>query len=123
LTAQGVASARQAFVDGQSRAAMTRYHDDALSVVTGWANSWLAPDGLAWTIEPLLASISCPVLAIQGEQDAFGTLEQVRVIRRHAPQTQLLELEGRGHVPHFEDPQAVIRASVSFIRSVTQARA
>ncbi|MDO9216560.1 MAG: alpha/beta hydrolase [Lacisediminimonas sp.] len=123
LTAQGVACARQAFEDGGSRAALARHHDDAQSVVTGWADSWLTPDGLAWTIEPLLASITCPVLAIQGEQDAFGTLEQVRVIRRQAPQTQLLELDGRGHVPHFEDPQAVIRASVSFIRSVSQARA
>ncbi len=122
-TAQGVATARQAFVEGRSRAALDRYHDDAHAVVTGWANSWLAPAGLAWTIEPTLASITCPVLAIQGEQDAFGTVEQVRVIQRHAPQTRLLELPECGHVPHFEDPEAVIGASVSFIGAVSAARA
>lgn len=122
-TAQGVAGARQSFLEGTSRAALERHHADAQSVVTGWANSWLTPAGLAWSIEPLLASITCPVLAIQGEQDAFGTVEQVRVIQRHAPQTQLLELKECGHVPHFQDPQTVIRACTSFIRSVSAARA
>ena len=118
LTANGVRVSRKAYFDGITRAGLERHHADAESVVTGWSDSWLTPEALEWNIIPMLSSITCPVLAIQGEHDAYGMLEQIRVIPRHAPQTQLLELKDCGHIPHFEMPDTVIKASVSFMQSV-----
>ena len=36
-----------------------------------------------------MATIACPVLAVQGEDDEYGTLEQIRGIARRVPQTEL----------------------------------
>ena len=121
LTAQGVSVSRKAFFDGVTKTGLQRHHADAQSVVMGWADSWLTPESLQWTIVPLLASITCPLLAIQGEHDAYGMLEQIRVIPRHVPHARLLELKDCGHIPHFEMPDTVIKASVAFMQSVCDA--
>ena len=50
-------------------------------------------------------------LAVQGLDDEYGTLEQIRGIARRVPQTQLLELPACGHSPHKDQPEAVIDAA------------
>ena len=45
------------------------------------------------------ARIACPLLAVQGVDDEYGTLEQIRGIARRVPQAQLLELADCGHTP------------------------
>ncbi len=41
-----------------------------------------SPEFRAWNIEEYLPRIACPVLAIQGEDDEYGTMEQMRPHRR-----------------------------------------
>ncbi|MOA66522.1 Alpha/beta hydrolase family protein [compost metagenome] len=55
------------------------------------------------------------MLAIQGVDDEYGTLEQVRGIRRRAPQTELLEIPDCGHSPHKDQPATVIQAVANFV--------
>jgi pimeloyl-ACP methyl ester carboxylesterase len=50
------------------------------------------------------------VLAIQGLDDEYGTLEQIRGIARRVPHAQLLELPDCGHSPQRDQPEAVIDA-------------
>lgn len=78
---------------------------------------WLAPQFRSWSIEKDIRTISCPVLAIQGIDDEYGTLAQIRGIQRHVPQTQLLELGNCGHWPHRDQPQALSRACAGFYRA------
>jgi pimeloyl-ACP methyl ester carboxylesterase len=62
-------------------------------------------------------AIRCPVLAVQGLDDEYGTLEQIRGIARVLPRTQCLALADCGHSPHRDQPEALIRAVISFLRT------
>jgi pimeloyl-ACP methyl ester carboxylesterase len=55
------------------------------------------------------------VLAVQGLDDEYGTLEQVRGIARRVPRTELLELPACGHSPHRDQPDALTRAACAFL--------
>ncbi len=63
---------------------LARYHDDVDSAFCGWNDVWLAPDFRDWNIERELATIACPVLAVQGTDDEYGTLAQVAGDRARA---------------------------------------
>ena len=62
-----------------------------------------------------MSRIACPVLAIQGEDDEYGTMGQVERIARLAPDVDLLKLNDCRHSPHRDQPDAVIEAVVRFI--------
>ena len=68
ITIAGIEAARQAWRGTGMRGKLARYHDDPDSVFWGWNDIWLDPAFRHWNIEPLLATIRCPVLAIQGEE-------------------------------------------------------
>ena len=107
--------ARSAYLEGDLRARLARHHADPDSAFWGWNDAWLNPAFARWTIEDEIAPIRCPLLAIQGLDDEYGTLEQVRGIARRVPQTRLLELPACGHSPQRDQPAAVIEASVALL--------
>jgi pimeloyl-ACP methyl ester carboxylesterase len=96
-----------------------RYHADAESAFRGWNDIWLDPSFRRWSIEDELAAITCPVLALQGVDDEYGTLEQIRGIARRAPQTRLLEIAHCGHSPHRDQPDLVIHEAGRFITGLS----
>lgn len=108
--------ARQTWLTTDFPQKLGRYHDDADSAFWGWNRIWLDPAFRGWNIEQEVAQITAPVLAIQGIGDEYGTLEQVRSIRRLLPATQLLELPDCGHSPHRDQPEAVIAAARAFLQ-------
>lgn len=110
-----IAEARVAYATTDLKRRLARYHADPDSAFRGWNDAWLAPQFRAWNIEDQLPLIRCPVLAVQGEGDEYGTLEQIRGIQRILPATELLVLPQCGHSPHRDQEQAVIRAAGAFI--------
>ena len=110
LSVHSISQARTAYRETDLRERLARYHDDPDSAFWGWNDIWLHPPFRQWTIEAEIGSISCPVLAIQGLDDEYGTLEQIRGIARRVPHAQLLELPDCGHSPHRDRPDAVIEA-------------
>lgn len=116
-TVANIELARSAYLGTDLPQKLGRYHDDPDSAFWGWNRIWLHPPFRHWNIEAELEGIRCPVLAIQGEDDAYGTLQQIRGIASRVPATQLLELPDCGHSPHRDQPQAVIDATVSFIHN------
>ena len=115
VSVASIARAREAYLHTDLRARLARHHDDPDSAFWGWNDIWLHPDFRAWSIESKLASITCPVLAVQGLDDEYGTLEQIRGIARRLPQTELLELPDCGHSPHRDQPEVLTRAAVEFL--------
>jgi len=97
------------------RRGLVKYHDDPDSAFRGWNDAWLSPQFRAWNIEADIAKVSCPVLAVQGVDDEYGTLEQIRAVARHVPQTELLVLSHCGHSPHRDQPERLIREAGAFI--------
>ena len=66
-----------------------------------------------------MPAIECPVLAIQGLDDEYGTLRQLEAIERQvAGRGTIVELESCGHSPHRDQPDATVSAMVGFIREV-----
>jgi pimeloyl-ACP methyl ester carboxylesterase len=115
VTIENIALARQAYLSTDLRAKLARHHADPDSAFWGWNDVWLDPDFRSWNIEDMLEAIACPILAVQGEQDEYGTLEQVRGIKRHVPQTELYIIAGCGHSPHRDQPEALAKEAARFL--------
>jgi pimeloyl-ACP methyl ester carboxylesterase len=116
LSIAGITQARQSWFDTDLRQRLARHHDDPDGAFFGWNDIWLQPAFRAWSIEDTIGRITCPLLAIQGLDDAYGTLEQIRGIARRVPQTQLLELPACGHSAHRDQPEAVVEAVQRFMQ-------
>jgi pimeloyl-ACP methyl ester carboxylesterase len=105
------------YLNGDLRQILARYHADVESAFWGWSDMWLNPEFRRWNIETLLGAIRCPVLAIQGIEDEYGTMAQLDSLKRHVPHAQVLKLASCHHSPHREQPDSLTRAVLGFIRS------
>jgi len=93
-----------------------KYHRDARKTFHLWADAWLDPEFRKWNIEEYLPRIKCPVLAIQGEDDEYGTMAQLDAIAARAGgPCELLKLPQCGHSPHRDQPEKVLQAVAAFI--------
>lgn len=117
LTVRSIELARDAYERTDLRQRLARYHADPDSAFRGWSRAWLNPQFRAWTIEPALAAVRAPVMAVQGLDDQYGTLAQVRGIADRVPGTLLLELPDCAHSPHRDQPDTVIAQAVAFIQA------
>lgn len=115
VSVASIAKARQAYRTTDLRTRLARYHDDPDSAFRGWNDAWLAPEFRTWSIDAEIGSIRCPVLAMQGIDDEYGTLEQIRGIARRVRDTRLLEIPQCGHSPHRDQPAVVIDAVAAFM--------
>jgi pimeloyl-ACP methyl ester carboxylesterase len=115
LSLRSIGVARDAYLTAGLKARLARYHDDVDSAFWGWNDAWLAPGFATWSIESLLGALRCPILAVQGEDDEYGTLAQVDGIRRRASQTEVIVLPECGHSPQKDAPQALTHAAIEFI--------
>lgn len=118
LSVNSIAATKVAYETTNLREKLARHHDDVDGVFWGWNDIWLSPEFRAWNIEEYLPHIACPVLVIQGEEDEYGTLEQVRRIERSAKHVQTLCLAGCRHSPHRDQPQRVLDAVARWISTV-----
>ncbi len=106
--------------DGPAHAKLARHHADVDSAFLGWNRIWLDPAFRAWNIEEFLPRIACPVLAIQGEDDEYGTMEQMRRIgAARAPTSSCCDSQDCRHSAHRDQPDAVIEAIIRFVDRVT----
>lgn len=115
ISVDNIAATREAYLAQGLRERLARYHADVDSAFWGWNDIWLDPAFRDWNIEAELGRIRCPLLAIQGEDDEYGTLEQVNGIARRAPQAKVLVLPQCGHSPHRDQPEALSREAGGFI--------
>lgn len=116
LSVGSIAKARTAYLETDLRSKLARHHADADSAFYGWNDIWLAPAFRAWNIEQDIRDIRCPLLAIQGENDEYGTMAQIDRIAALVPGAEQLKLADCGHSPHRDQPEQVISATVGFVR-------
>jgi pimeloyl-ACP methyl ester carboxylesterase len=122
LSVSSIAAAKTAYLETDLRTRLSRHHADVDSAFWGWNRIWLDPVFRDWNIEGLLPSIRCPILAIQGADDEYGTMEQIASIARSAPDVKLLALPACRHSPHRDQPQAVLAAAQAFVAEVALGR-
>jgi pimeloyl-ACP methyl ester carboxylesterase len=115
ISVENISAAKSAYETTDLRARLGRYHDDVDGVFWGWNNIWLDPEFRSWNIEEYLPRIACPVLAIQGESDEYGSMAQLRAIQQAAGDVELLCLADCRHSPHRDQPEQVLEAMVRWM--------
>ncbi|MGE0253089.1 MAG: alpha/beta fold hydrolase [Alphaproteobacteria bacterium] len=115
LTVASIAEIGRAYPTSGLGPRLGRHHADPDRTFYGWNDIWLEPAFRDWNIEAYLAPIRCPVLAIQGVDDEYGTMAQLDAIARQATgPVETLALPGVKHSPHRDAPDAVRDAIVRF---------
>jgi pimeloyl-ACP methyl ester carboxylesterase len=112
---RNIEAARLAYESTDLRSRLARHHADVDATFRGWNDIWLHADFRSWNIENCLPNIRCPVLAIQGAEDEYGTFEQIDRIARLAARVEVCKLSDCGHSPHRDQPDAVISAVRRFL--------
>jgi len=116
-TISGIQAAKKAFRDPEQFARIAKWHgENARWVLEAWTEVWLSLEFRAWSLEPYLGRVRCPVLAIHGDMDEYGSEDFPRRIREGVSGPSELEIViGCGHVPHRERQNEVLRLTSSFI--------
>lgn len=119
VTIAGIKDAETAWLRGELRG-LGKYHGDKTETVfTAWSATWLSSWFRFWNIEYLLPSIEVPLLVIQGENDRYGSLEQVRAITaKSSGATYAKIIENCGHTPHRERSQLTMELMADFILQI-----
>ncbi|KLJ01140.1 alpha/beta hydrolase [Luteimonas sp. FCS-9] len=118
-TVAGVRAARDAFaVDPARFARLQRLHGPrARWVLDAWTETWLAPWFAGWRLVDALPAVRCPVLALHGRSDPFGSEAHPEAIVAHVGgPARCVLLPGCGHVPHREREAEVLQAVAGLLQ-------
>jgi len=118
VSVTSIAATKVAYKTTNLREKLARHHDDVDRVFWGWNDMWLSEDFRAWNIEEYLPRIRCPILAIQGAEDEYGSMEQIRRIERAAARVEMLCLADCRHSPHRDQPQRVLEAVARWVSTL-----
>jgi pimeloyl-ACP methyl ester carboxylesterase len=121
LSVASIAEAKTSFGTSDLPGKLARHHRDAARTFWGWNDIWLHPDFRRWNIEEFLARITCPILAIQGLDDQYGTMAQVQAIARQSGgPVQILPLAECRHSPQRDQPEAALAAIAKFVKQIEE---
>ncbi|MES2937615.1 MAG: alpha/beta hydrolase [Pseudomonadota bacterium] len=117
VSVRSIEQAREAYQTGGLREKLKRYHGDVDCAFWQWNDIWLDPAFRDFDIRSECRRIVAPVLAIQGEDDPYGTMRQIDEI---APQglCQTEKLPACGHSPHKDQPERTIALIAKFLTAL-----
>jgi pimeloyl-ACP methyl ester carboxylesterase len=115
VSVAAIAAILREYDAGGLRARLARHHDDVDAAFRGWSGAWLDPAFREWNITRQVEGIRVPMLLLQGADDPYGTVEQLRMAERHARcPVETMLIPGAQHSPHVEAPQATCAAVAGF---------
>lgn len=115
-TRAGLLEAKRLFEDERALSRLEKYHGNkAQWVLDAWLGTWLDPAFAAWSLRDVLPAVRCPVLAIHGALDEYGSSRHPETIAEHAGgPAQVHILPGTCHVPHRERPDEIAGLVAAF---------
>lgn len=122
VTLIGIREAVNSYQTSDLKSKLERYHGNKTDeLFWAWTKTWTNEKFRNWNIDNFLPLINCPSMVIQGENDEFGTLEQVEktVMQTTGHSTKLI-LSNIGHNPHKEIPELILGKSSEFINRVLE---
>ena len=120
ITRRSIEAARRRYLEGDLKARLAVYHGENTGCAFwGWNDVWLHPDFVHWNIEDVLPAVQVPVLAIQGEDDPYGTMAQLEAIRQGlGPRASVESIADCGHAPHSEKKEIVLPGIRDFVHRI-----
>lgn len=117
ITLEGVRAAVRRYLTTDLPQRLARYHGAGTDALFhAWCVTWLAPQFRDWNIEVCLPDIRCPVLAVQGAGDPYGSPAQLRAIADGAGgRVETLLIPDCGHAPHLQAAPATLAAVARFV--------
>jgi len=112
---QAIEEARKAYESGVLRQRLQPYHADVDCAFWQWNDIWLDPAFRSFDIRSECRHIQAPILAIQGEDDPYGSLRQLDDIEPTRGPFARLVLPQCGHSPHRDQPDRVNSRIVEFL--------
>ena len=119
-TIAGIAPAVEAYANTSFREKLHNYHGSKTDALfDAWNKTWQSDFFSDWNILNELGSITCPVLALQGDADEYGTPLQLELIRKHSSgRTEIELIANCKHIPHLQQKSVVIDRVRAFLRGV-----
>lgn len=119
-TLQGILEAKELFKQDDQITRLKKYHGDkARWVVDAWTETWLHPGRAAWSLEDVLPRVTCPLLAIHGIHDEYGSVRHPEMIVALSSGPSRCEIIAETyHVPHREHEQDIVELVTGFIASI-----
>lgn len=119
ITLNGIKQAVNTYQTTHLKQKLEKYHGDKTEALFwAWAETWQTSEYKHWNIERFLPHIQCPAFIIQGENDEYGSSEQVNAITDQVKGfAKKWMIPNVGHTPHKELPEQVLHQSFEFIQS------
>jgi pimeloyl-ACP methyl ester carboxylesterase len=130
VSLRSIEAARVAYESTDMRSKLARFHADVDCAFWQWNDVWLSEAFRSFDMVADCARITCPLLGIQGYEDAYGTMAQLdalgsdflskkglqpnRILRE-----QLLKIERCGHSPHKDQGAVVTAELVQFLSAIS----
>ena len=115
-TVAGIRGAAAEFEQPEQFKRLTRYHGDKAEwVLDAWVKTWLDPAFAGWTLDHDLRRLRCPVLALHGDRDEYGSSAHPERIARLAASGRCTILDDCGHIPHREQPERLVAELIAFV--------
>ncbi|MRD47505.1 alpha/beta fold hydrolase [Caenimonas koreensis] len=115
---ESIASIKQAaatFEGGPLRERLKKFHADVDVAFWQWNDVWLSTAFRDFDIRNACRRIAAPVLAMQGVDDAYGTLRQIDEIAPTAGPFRKEVLQSCGHSPHRDQPELTCSLITEFL--------
>ena len=80
-----------------------------------WNDVWLSPAFRSFDIREDCRRIQAPLLAIQGREDPYGSLQQIEDIRPLHGRIESCVLDHCGHAPQRDQSKACLARITSFL--------
>ena len=117
VSVRSIEEAREAYLDTGLRSRLARYHEDVDTAFWQWNDIWLSPAFRDFDIRSECRHIHAPLLAIQGEDDPYGTLRQIEEIHPAGPIAREV-LARCGHAPHKDQPGLTTEIVAKFLATI-----
>jgi pimeloyl-ACP methyl ester carboxylesterase len=117
MTLSAIEAAKKAYEEGDLRQKLSRYHADVDCAFWQWNDVWLSQAFRSFDIREECKAITAPVLALQGEDDAYGSLRHLDELHT-AGKVERHVLPDCGHSPHKDQAQKSLELVVGFLEGL-----
>jgi pimeloyl-ACP methyl ester carboxylesterase len=117
ITVEGIQTARKAWEEGKMKGLEVYHGTKTEKLFFDWNDTWQTPEFLKWNISrDIVSPQPSPALIIQGEDDQYGSPQQVvDIVRILGEEAEGLLVPQAGHSPFLDQPEQLIEEIAEFV--------